>query len=38
LKPKLLDGPNPRGHAVCWYFDYGDWGITSFCFAPGAGG
>ena len=35
---KVLDGPNPTGHAVWWYLDYGDWGITTFCFAPGAGG
>ena len=34
---KVLDGPNPTGHAVWWYLDYGDWGITTFCFAPGAG-
>jgi hypothetical protein len=35
---KVLDGPNPTGHAVWWFEDYGDWGITTFCFAPGAGG
>jgi hypothetical protein len=35
---KVLDGPNPTGHAIWWYLDYGDWGITTFCFAPGAGG
>jgi hypothetical protein len=35
---KVLDGPNPTGHAVWWFVDYGDWGITTFCFAPGAGG
>jgi hypothetical protein len=33
----LLDGPNPTGHAVWGYLDYGDWGITTFCFAPRAG-
>lgn len=35
---KVLDGPNPTGHAVWWYVDYGDWGVTTYCFAPGAGG
>ena len=35
---KVLDGPNPTGHALWWYLDYGDWGITTFCFAPRAGG
>ena len=27
-----------RGHVDWWYVDYGDWGITTFCFALGAGG
>ena len=35
---KVLDGPNPVGHPVWWFVDYGNWGITSYCFAPGAGG
>src|SRR6202041_1631673 len=35
---KVPDGPNPTGHAVWWYLDYGGWGITTFCFAPGTGG
>jgi hypothetical protein len=35
---KVLACPNPTGHAIWWYLDYGDWGITTFCFAPGAGG
>lgn len=34
----VLDGPNSTGRRVWWYLDYGDWGITRFCFAPGAGG
>jgi hypothetical protein len=35
---KVLDGPNPTGHAVWWYLDHGDWGITTFCLALGAKG
>ena len=38
IDPTRSSRPNPTGHAVWWSVDYGDWGITTFCFAPGAGG
>ena len=30
----VLEGPNPTGHAVYWYRDYGNARID-YCFAPG---
>lgn len=30
----VLDGPNPTGHAVYWYRDYGTVRLD-YCFAPG---
>jgi hypothetical protein len=31
---QLLNGPNPTGHAVIWYDDFGDY-VWINCFAPG---
>jgi hypothetical protein len=31
---RVLDGPNPTGHAVVWYSGAGDH-VTIFCFVPG---